>query len=614
MNRAHFPLLPPQHDQLLSGVPAAPADWRHLRHGWPIPAEKYSDQPYVVQTDDGAWLCVLTTGPGEEGTIGQHVVTQRSRDQGRTWEDRVAVEPSDGPEASYAVPLKLPSGRIYLFYNYNTDNLREVRADDPPYPGGRCGRVDSLGAFVFKFSDDHGRTWSPNRYPIPVRETEIDRQNPYGGSVRFFWNVGRPFHHGGDAFVPLHKVAGFGLGFFTRTEGWLLRSPNLLTEKEPSRVRWDTWPQGEKGLRTPAGGGPIAEEQSICCLSDGTFYAVWRSIDGCPVCARSRDQGRTWTEPAYQSYPDGRRMKHPRAANFIWRCANGKYLYWFHNHGGRDYEDRNPAWLCGGVERETPAGLTLVWSQPEILLYDDDPFVRMSYPDLIEEGGRYFVTETQKVLPRVHEIDPALLQGLWGQFDRARVAREGLILEWHAAPASGAPSIPPLPALLERDDHLSDYGTKDLRAGVTIELWLELSGAVPAGAELASNRTADDRGFALTARADGAVELSLGDGRVNSRWTSDPGLLLGSGPRHLIATVDGGPKIVTFSTDGSLNDGGPARQFGWGRYNAQLRGLDGERALRLAAGDPVRIALARVYARALRTSEAVGNYRAGLSG
>ena len=53
-------------------------------------------------------------------------------------------------------------------------------------------------------------------------------------------------------------------------------------------------------------------------------------------------------------------MKHPRAADFAWRCANGKYIYWFHNHGGRfirehhrrtiAYEDRNPVWLVGGVE------------------------------------------------------------------------------------------------------------------------------------------------------------------------------------------------------------------------------------------------------------------------
>jgi hypothetical protein len=49
------------------------------------------------------------------------------------------------------------------------------------------------------------------------------------------------------------------------------------------------------------------------------------------------------------------------------------------------------------------------WSQPEILLYDDDPFIRMSYPDLIEEDGRFYITETQKSVGRVHEIPASLL-------------------------------------------------------------------------------------------------------------------------------------------------------------------------------------------------------------
>ena len=72
-------------------------------------------------------------------------------------------------------------------------------ADDPPYKGGLCTRVDSLGYYVFKYSDDHGRTWSAERHRMPVREFDIDRENAYGGSVRFFWNVGRPFTHDGDA-------------------------------------------------------------------------------------------------------------------------------------------------------------------------------------------------------------------------------------------------------------------------------------------------------------------------------------------------------------------------------------------------------------------------------
>ena len=73
-------------------------DCRNIRWGLEIPTETYSDQPYLVQTDDGAWLCILTTGAGHEGQSGQHVVTLRSTDRGNTWADRADVEPADGPD------------------------------------------------------------------------------------------------------------------------------------------------------------------------------------------------------------------------------------------------------------------------------------------------------------------------------------------------------------------------------------------------------------------------------------------------------------------------------------------------------------------------------------
>ena len=86
-------------------VVAQSTDWRNIENGRIIPDKSYSDQPYIVKTDDGAWLCVMTTGSGHEGASGQHIISQRSMDQGLTWEDMVAIEPSEGPEASYAVLL-----------------------------------------------------------------------------------------------------------------------------------------------------------------------------------------------------------------------------------------------------------------------------------------------------------------------------------------------------------------------------------------------------------------------------------------------------------------------------------------------------------------------------
>jgi hypothetical protein len=60
--------------------------------------------------------------------------------------------------------------------------------------------------------------------------------------------------------------------------------------------------------------------------------------------------------------------------------------------------------------------------------------------------------------------------------------------------------------------------------------------------------------------------------------------------------------------DGVLCDGGDQRQFGWGRFSPHLRTPAGSPLLTIAPA----VKSLRLYGRALRTSEAVGNFRAGL--
>jgi hypothetical protein len=592
------------------------SDWRHLTKGWEIPSEGYCDQPYLVKTDDGAWLCIMTTGSGHEGQAGQHIVSTRSLDQGRTWAPLVDVEPRDGVEASYAVVLKVASGRIYAFYNHNTDNVREVKADNPPYEDGYCRRVDSLGHFVFKYSDDHGQSWSEDRYDVDVREMAIDRENADGGQLRYFWNVGKAISTANAAYVSLHKVGGFGAGFFTRSEGVLLKSTNILTEDDPTKIMWETLPDGDAGLRTPPGGGPVAEEQSYSILSDGSFYCVYRTIDGHPAFAYSRDDGHSWTTPKYKAFANGRLMKHPRAANFAWRCDNGHFLYWFHNHGGRfvlnhpnrrsmAYQDRNPVWLCGGVEVDSPKGKVIKWSEPEIVMYDDDPYVRMSYPDLIEEDGKYYLSETQKEVARVHEVDTSLLEGLWGQFENKTIAKEGCVLDLGKNVVTEV-AMPTLPDFSKRSAE-PPYGLEDLRPGFALDVWFELA-YLDGGQVLLDARLDNGQGICLITTDRGTVEVVLNDGRTECRWDCDPDVIEEGKLHHLVAIVDGGPKVITFVVDGVLCDGGSHRQFGWGRFSPHLYHVNGSKTLRVGLD----VKALRIYDRYLRTSEAIGNFQAGI--
>lgn len=609
--------------------PALPAgiDSRNIATGFNVPSEGYADQPYIVKTDDGAWLCAITTGSGHEGAGGQHIVSMRSTDHGRTWEKPVDIEPADGPEASYVVLLKTPYGRICALYNHNTDNVREVKREDK----GVYTRVDSLGHYVFKYSDDHGRTWSAQRHEIPVREFECDRNNVYGGKLRFFWNVGRPLILGDAALMVLHKVGAMGEGFFSQSEGAFLKSTNILTERDPAKITFETLPDGDIGLRTPAGGGRVAEEQSISKLSDGSLFCVYRTIDGWPVCSYSRDGGHKWTAPTYMTYTPGgqQRVKHPRAATFAWNCSNGQLLYWFHNHGGvfigkmgndrtgnlaaaiagtpgSPYDDRNPAWLMAGREIDTPDGRRIEWSQPEIALYDDDPYIRLSYPDLVEEDGKFYITETQKNAARLHEIAPALVEGLFNQWGNRSIAKQGLLLEVKG----GEPKVkmPPLPGFNFRDTKRADYGARDARTGFSIDVWLNLP-SLDGGQTLLDTRDASGKGITLTTTGSRTLRITLNDGRQEASWDCDQGKVLEGKSQHVVITVDGGPKIITFVVNGTLCDGGDERQFGWGRYSPTLRTPNGAAEMKISEA----VKSLRIYGRALRTSEAVGNFKAGMA-
>ncbi|MBI4602518.1 MAG: exo-alpha-sialidase, partial [Planctomycetes bacterium] len=559
--------------------PAAPRlDPRDLRAGREIPGEGYCDQPYIVVTADGGWLCVLTTGKGKEGQRGQHVVATRSSDEGRTWSPPVDIEPAAGPEASWAVPFAVSSGRVHVVYVYNGDRIDAL--------GGKKGiRADMLGWYVYRWSDDGGRTWSPERRRIPVRVTACDRGNDWGGAVQIFWGIAKPVADGGAVLLPFTKLGRYML---EDGEGWLLRSENLLAEVDPARIEWRLLPEGEAGIRAPELGS-VQEEHNVARLGDGTLLCVYRTTRGFPCESWSRDGGRTWTRPEPMRYaPGGRPFKHPRACPRLWRTAEGRFLFWFHNHGGRTFEGRNPAWVSGGVERDG----RVHWSQPEILLYDAEPATRMSYPDLVEAGGRSWISETQKTIARVHELDAGLLEGLWSQGSAPAIHRTGLAAESRRG-GSRELALP---------------GAFDLRAtgGLTLELWLE-PGRLAPGEALAECRDEAGRGIALLAAADGAVELVLGDGRARAAWASDPGALEPGAPRHVVAIAEAGPRIIAFVVDGVLADGGDRRERGWGRWTGELGDVRGAGRLRLAPA----VVSARLYARPLRVSEAVAHRWAG---
>ncbi len=556
-------------------------DQRNIENGSLIYQHGYCDQPYVVIAKDGTWVCTFTTSASHEGAKSQYIVATMSKDQGKTWSEPVEIEPHDGYEASWAMPLINENGRIYVFYDYNGDNIQTL-------PDGKPIRTDMIGWYCYKYSDDNGKTWS-DRYRLPVRITACDRGNNWNGKVQIMWGIGKPIFCGKTMFFAFTKLGRYML---EDGEGWFFCSDNILFEKDVSKIEWQMLPDGDYGLRSPEFGS-VQEEHNIVSLSDGDLYCMYRTTIGHPVNSYSRDRGHSWLKPEIATYANGRPFKNPRACPRIWKTKNGNFLFWFHNHSGRDFTGRNPAWLSGGIEKDG----VILWSQPEIVLYSPDLSDRLSYPDLIEQNGRYWITTTQKTRATVHEIDRKLLEGLWNQDKSCEIAQEGLIL-----------SLDPVVENIVKMPILPDLST----GGFSIDLWVKFD-ELTKDQIIFDSKNENGKGICLLTTEKGTVKIDINDGKNGTSWDCDQDILDTKKSHHIVVIVDGGPNIITFVVDGIICDGGKYRQYGWGRFSESMTDVNGNAKLTLAKSLRGGLESLRIYNRYLRNSEAIANFNNGKS-
>jgi hypothetical protein len=414
-------------------------------------------------------------------------------------------------------------------------------------------------------------------------------ENPYDGELMFFWNVGKPFINRGAAYLSIHKVGRIGDGFFAKSEGVLVKSDNIMHEKDMEKLLFETLPDGMEGIRGPKSGGFISEEHSYTVLEDGTFFTVFRTTDGRPAYSYSRDEGRNWEESRYMP------VKNPRAANFIWKTGKGRYMYWFHNHGGKGYEGRNPAWCLGAVEEKAENGNRLVWSQPEVLLYDDNPSTRISYPDLVCGDGAFHISETQKTIARTHVIDSCFMEKLFCEKEKPGVVKEGLAY-YSVVKENGFPTSL-VPEKQKRKNGCDGEGC-DLK-GLTLEF--ELDADCPDEAVLLDSTDHEGAGIRIT-RHRGKILFSMSDGEKTTSFKSDESLMENSA-NHVAVVIDGGPSIAYFVINGIFNDGGEKRIRGWERYDPNIGDVMGREDFYIDGS----ISVIRVYKRPLMTVEICRN-------
>ena len=190
--------------------------------------------------------------------------------------------------------------------------------------------------------------------------------------------------------------------------------------------------------------------------------------------------------------------------------------------------------LIPRVETDSPEGRTIRRGKPELLLYHSDLTKAMSYPDFIEEGGRFFVTETEKHVARVHEIPAAFLRKMWTVLEDGTIEPESEEL------------------LTLRGGEQAD--TRDISFALTggKGLSFEFSLSSPEPGIILDSTGVDGRGLRIEWTQRSRIVFRMNDARQEFIAESEtlPDL------RHAVVIVDGGPGIVSFVADGRFLDGG----------------------------------------------------------
>lgn len=570
---------------LLLGVPifsqGQSDDWRLISNGQKIYEHGYCDQPYVVVTDDGTWVCTFTTSPGVEGDKIQYIVSTSSSDKGKTWSAPLEIEAASlGVEASWAMPLITDYDRIYVFYTFNGDTIRNL-------PDGAKMRADTHGWYCYRYTDDKGKTWS-ERYRLDMRKTACDRENDFSGEVQMFWGIGEPVSKGQDVWFSFTKL---GKYFLEEGEGWVYYSDNILTEKEVSKINWQLLPDGDLGIRSP-NLGSVQEEFNIQPMNiDNGLYCVYRTTLGQPAHSYSFDKGKSWSEPELISYANGLPLRNPRACPRLWKCKNGKYLLWYHNNGEKGFKNRNPAWVAGGVEKNGK----IYWSQPEIFIHGPDRSYetgRFSYPDLVEEEGRYWVSTTQKTTATIHEVPANFFEMLWSQFDESKSISSGFVGSFDKL--SGRKKLKLAEPL------------KMNNGGFALDFWIKLDDFK--AATIFEGKDGKIKNMELTVSNKGILEFSLTKGGHTMKLTSDENRLEKGKTHHVALLIDADAKISYMLIDGSICDGGGKEISGFSWFDDALMGteIDQLRVKRFTG----EIDKLRLYGQQMFTSQFVNNYNA----
>lgn len=349
----------------------------------------YADGFTAVDVGGGELLATVTINDHGEGQgTDTHTAILHSADGGVTWQQTGVMEPPEAPESAYGTPWVHPSGRVYVIYTYNADDIRAIpnNADGTP----SAGRVDCVGVIGYRSSTDRGHTWSARR-EIRIPTSTIDLRNPFGGSQIIFWmGPGPVVTAGNNGYLGLSKigVARSIAGGAADTEAFLIR----FTETSPGVLAAAFSAAMNCGL-------PNTEEPCPIVFDDGVINCTYRSTTGELGEAWSTDGGATWAV-GWATDQTGATIAQPRAGAVQLRLPDGRYFLWHHNSRpttANQFLPRNMAFYRIG-ER---VGNRIVWDAPKLLLWDRDPDAKISGPCFLFDEDSMTVASADKLTARL---------------------------------------------------------------------------------------------------------------------------------------------------------------------------------------------------------------------
>ncbi|MBL8210609.1 MAG: exo-alpha-sialidase [Bryobacterales bacterium] len=321
----------------------------------------------MVSLKDGSILLTAREATEHVARDGDMVIL-RSGDQGRTWtqHSRIGLPKLDEREAC---GLQLADGSILLVVYYN-----DLYRDDDEYEQKWMEKTalgkgkQYLGAYTVR-SRDGGKTWSEPKYIPATGMPFTDTEGPADAMVQM---------PDGALLLPL---IGYNVGGDVR---------NLAAVLLRSIDEGESWQYYATVATDPGGKLGQFAETGLVLLKSGTLLAAMRNQTGFVWMAKSKDGGKTWTQPTPSPL-----VGHPAD---LTQLADGRVLctYGFREpyHGTPSgvraafSEDEGETWK---VEEEVVIrGDLLNWDvgYPESLQLSDGRILTVYYYNLL---GRYFL-------------------------------------------------------------------------------------------------------------------------------------------------------------------------------------------------------------------------------